>query len=588
MSNLRVAYLLSFALVIGGSLAASAQKPACTTGIVQTGSGPVCGFTSTAKIPGAGTFTASAYLGIPYAVPPVGTLRWQHSTLFEGSAPLQATVYGNHCPQSTVTPAASAVSGSRCTSGMVLGPGQSEDCLYLNVWVPDGTAPDSQLPVMVFIHGGAFYQGSGGAAGTVGGTVSGNLYDGTYLAAAGKVLVVTFNYRLGALGFLSHGGKDNFGFADQTVALEWVKANIARFGGNPRNVTLFGESAGAKSVGLHALSSPGSTGLFQAAIMESNALGLPYKNRSHAEALARTFCSSGPSLCTAATSACDVVAAQEAFMNAQPLSFLTIANLFWAPTIDGVYVTGQPMASAAGLAVPLITGTNRDEGVPFVYSAMQGAPQAEDNNPPNAAAYAKILEQLFGAAGAKRIQSQEKYRCTTTCNCTNQLIYVMTDFAFTCANRRLAIEATRTADARPLYVYHFNQVSNFNVWAYTPDPVPQCNGLVCHTDELPYVFNSVWQFGCIIAFTTPEQNLAQTVGGHWTSFAGRHDPGGAWPPFRPGNAYLLLSETSAAAHDPVDASANCSALWDGIGYETAEMMNRLFQSLPTARKEASR
>lgn len=275
-------------------------------------------------------------------------------------------------------------------------------------------------------------------------------------------------------------------------------------------------------------------------------------------------------------------------MAAQPLSFISIANLFWAPTVDGVYVTGQPMASAASLSVPLIAGTNRDEGPAFVYSAKAAAPKAQDNNPPNSVAYATILDQLFGPANSRRIQSQEKYRCTTTCDCTNQLINVMTDFGFTCANRRLAIAATQGAKPQPLYLYHFNQVSNFNVWAYTPDPVPQCNALVCHTDELPYVFNSVWQFSCLIAFTPPEQRLAQAVGKRWTNFANAHNPGSAWPPFMPGNTYLLLSESSSAAKDPLNASANCSTLWDGIGYETPEMLTRLFNPHAIRKTNASR
>jgi carboxylesterase type B len=570
--RIRVAFLF-FALTAGGSLAAPAQKPPCTTTTVQTSSGPVCGRTLTATITGTG-FTASAYLGIPYAAPPVGALRWQHSTLFQGSAPLVATAYGSTCPQSTVTPTASTGSGNRCTSGKVLGAGQSEDCLYLNVWVPGGTTASSQLPVMVFIPGGAFYQGSGGAAVYPPGT--GNLYDGTYLAASGNVIVVTINYRLGALGFLAQGGNYNFGFADQILALQWVQTNIASFGGNPRNVTLFGESAGAKSVGLHALSSPKSAGLFQAAIMESNALGFPYKNTAQARALSSAFCAGNPSPCTAATPVCDVVAAQEAYMSGQPVSFLSIANLFWTPTVDGTYVTSQPMASAANLAMPLIAGTNHDEGVPFVYSALAVGPPG--SNPPGIDVYASMLEQVFGAANAQRIQSQARYNCTTTCDCTNQLINVMTDFGFTCANRRLAILASQAARPQPLSLYQFNQVSNFNVWAHTPEPVPQCNGLVCHTDELPYVFNSIWLSSCRIAFTPPEQSLAQLMGGYWTSFAAGHSPGGAWPPFGPANRYLLFSETPSAADDPLNATANCSALWDTIGYETPDMVTRVFNT----------
>jgi carboxylesterase type B len=147
---------------------------------------------------------------------------------------------------------------------------------------------------------------------------------------------------------------------------------------------------------------------------------------------------------------------------------------------------------------------------------------------------------------------------------------VVTDFAFTCANRHLAIEATRRADPPPLYLYQFNQISSFNFWAYVSPPVPQCKRLVCHTDELPYVFNTAWQFNCLISFTPPEESLAQKIGGYWTSFAGSRNPGNTWPLFKPRSTYLLLSEGSSTANDPLDTNANCSTLWDGIGYETPQ------------------
>ncbi len=564
MSIRRVASHLSFALVACGSLAVEAQKPACSTGIVQTSSGPVCGTTSTASFPEKGLLTTSAYLGIPYAVPPIGPRRWQYSTPFKGSDLLQATVYGNVCPQSLASPASTG-SGSQCKDGRALGPGESEDCLYLNVWVPGGTAAGSQLPVMVFIHGGNFDQGSGDA-----GMPIGNLYDGTYLAATGKVIVVTFNYRLGALGFLARGGNYNFGFADQLLALNWVRTNIARFGGNPDNVTLFGQSAGAKSVGLHALSSPRSAGLFQAAIMESNALGLHYKSTSQTRTLSNAFCASGSSLCTTATTACDLVEAQHDFLAAQPLSFASLTNLMWAPTVDNVYVTGQPIASAANLGVPLVLGTNHDEGISFVYQAEQRAPKSIDHNPPSSAAYAAILDQQFGVANSRYIRSLERYDCGAASDCSNQLVNVITDYAFTCANRHLAIQATQGADPPPLYLYQFNQVSSFNFWSQEPNLVPQCAEKVCHADELPYVFNSARQFGKLgISFTSQEESLAQTLGGYWTSFANRHDPDSTWPLFMPQKTYRMLAAGSSTAIDPLDACANCSTLWDLIGYGTA-------------------
>jgi carboxylesterase type B len=556
-----------FTLIAGGSLAVEAQKPVCSTGTVQTSSGPVCGMTSSVTIKGPGTLTASAYLGVPYAVPPVGSLRWKYTTLFKGSNPLQATAYGNECPQALASTPSNA-SSSRCTDGKTLGLGESEDCLYLNVWVPNDTTESSQLPVMAFIHGGAFEQGSGGAPSNPDGTPVGNLYDGTYLAATGKVIVVTFNYRLGALGFLAHGGNYNFGFADQILALQWVQTNISRFGGNPHHVTLFGESAGAKSVGLHVLASSRSAGLFQAALMESNALGLPYKNTSQTQKLSRELCASRPSLCTTATTACDLVEAQSNFMRTRPLSLSTISNFLWEPTIDHVYVTGQPIASAAGLSVPLLLGTNRDEGIAFVYPAEEQAPKKPGfKNPPTLAAYAAILDQQFGAAHSKKIRALERYHCGTSSDCSNQLVNVMTDFAFTCANRHLAIQATQRAKAPPLYIYQFDQVSNFNLWSFLPAPVSQCNGMVCHADELPYVFNTAGQLTNSTAFTAPEESLAQTIGGYWTSFASNHNPGSAWPLFKPDSTYRLLNTVSSTANDPLNATANCSTLWDGIGYE---------------------
>ena len=579
----RLTLLFALALAACAPLAARAGKPACSTATIQTSSGPVCGMTSTAPILGSKPVTASAYLGIPYAEPPVDSLRWQYSRPFKGSAPLQATAYGNSCPQ-TVAPKAATAPVARCTEGQTLGPGESEDCLYLNVWVPGGATESSRLPVMVFIHGGNFDQGSStGGTSASSSPPSGNLYDGTYLAAAGQVVVVTLNYRLGALGFLGHDGKYNFGFADQILALQWVQTNIAKFGGNPDNVTLFGESAGAKSVGLHVLSSPKSAGLFQAAIMESNALALPYKNTSQTQALSSAFCGSAPTLCTTATSACDLVKAQENFLGAQPLSFASISNFLWTPTVDHVYITGQPMASAASLSVPLVLGTNHDEGVIFVYQAEGRAPKSD--NPPNPAVYARLLRQQFGAANAKRIQSLERYDCGTSADCSSQLVNVVTDFSFACANRHLAIQATQGANAHSLYVYQFDQVSSFNLWRFAKPHVPQCKGLVCHTDELPYVFNSAWQFGDKIPFNPQEESLARTIGGYWTSFAHSRNPGSTWPLFEPHHTDLLLKERSAAADDPLNATANCSILWDDIGYETPELLARLFDALEIGKKK---
>jgi carboxylesterase type B len=568
--------LLLLLLAACGPLAVRAQSPACSTGTIETSSGPVCGSASNVTITGPGTYAASAYLGIPYAVPPTGPLRWQYPQPFPKSAgTLQATAFGNECPQSTVTPTASS---SQCA----LTQGQSEDCLYLNVWVPSGTAASSRLPVMVFIHGGGFIRGTGGAAGS-------DLSDGTYLAASGKVIVVTFNYRLGALGFLAQGGNYNFGFADQILALNWVQSNIANFGGNPKNVTLFGESAGAMSVLLHALSSPKSSGLFQAALVESD-LGFPYKSNSQAQALHDAFCSGSSSLCTTAANACDLVAAQNAFTSAEAENFYNLSGvLMWSPAVDGTYITGQPIASAGSLSVPLLVGTNRDEGSYFTYLSEDQNPKSS-RNPPQTATYLGFLGKLFDLDSAKILEFP-RYQCPVSSpDCSTQIANLITDSIFTCPSRWLAFQATQKAHPQPLYTYQFTQAASFNFWASPPMPanmnVPQCLTLVCHADELPFVFNTAGKLGQ--TFLPQEEALAQTMGGYWTSFANRHNPGDTWPLFQSGSAYRLLNESPSTASDPLDATANCSRLWDTIGYEKPQVLISLLASLKTSKTQASR
>ena len=228
--------LIAFALHQPAMLAQAA--PACTDGtLVATESGPVCGIESSG---------VTAYLGVPYAEPPVGRLRWRApAPVTPWSTTLQATRAGLNCPQPSFPPGApsSAV--------------RSEDCLTLNMYVPPHAAAPA-LPVMVEIHGGGF--------------LIGGPPDGSHLAGAGGVIVIAIHYRLGILGFLAH--KDlgehsgDYGLQDQQAALRWVQQNIAHFGGDPHNVTLFGQSAGGASVCAAAVS-PTAAGLFHKGISES-------------------------------------------------------------------------------------------------------------------------------------------------------------------------------------------------------------------------------------------------------------------------------------------------------------------------------
>ena len=547
MPTRRMTSILFVALAACAPL--SAQPSGCPQGSpsVSPTVGTICGKVSSINIPEAGPFTANAYLGIPYAQPPVGALRWQNPVAPNSwTVPLQATQFGNQCPQPGDSP------GSACTT-----PNQNEDCLYLNVWTPREATSTSKLPVMVFIHGGAFTKGSGGSS------IS-DLYDGTYLVSQ-KVVVVTFNYRLGVLGFLAtpdmQGGAGNFGFLDQIEALKWVQKNIASFGGDPSQVLLFGESAGAMSVGLHALSSTQSAGLFKAALMESNPLGIPYKTLDQARTVGKKYsrllnCSNLE--CLQQKRACDLVDQEDSrdlSMTDLPLKI----NIFhWTPVIDGSLISGQPMANAANLKVPMLMGTNQDEGL--LFAALRADLKINGFEISKPVGYAAFLGLLFGP-DALTI-GENRYYCLKS-PCTEKLANVFTDYMFTCPNRQFA---SRAGNARKLYMYLFNQTTNFNFWE-NPNQihVPACKGKVCHADELPYVFNTAWALGK--KFETEEEKLSQTIGGLWASFAKSQSPGSAWPLFNPNKSYQVWRDfSSSIENDPLNAIANCT-LWDNIGYQ---------------------
>uniref|UniRef100_A0A803SVY0 Carboxylic ester hydrolase n=1 Tax=Anolis carolinensis TaxID=28377 RepID=A0A803SVY0_ANOCA len=245
---LGLAFSISCSLFILFSLASNAASKDDLA--VDTSSGPVKGKTLTV-----GSGSVRAYLGIPYAEPPLGKLRFQKPLPHQPwNQIFEATDFGNACPQLllTQTPEAKLWNPNRPLS---------EDCLFLNIWVPH-PQPSVPIPILVWIHGGGF----------VAGTSSLDLYNGASLAATENVIVASMNYRLGALGFLSlpPAIPGNMGLWDQHLALTWIKQNAAAFGGDPRRVTIFGHSAGAAFVGFHLLSSK-SESLFAQAVLQSGA-----------------------------------------------------------------------------------------------------------------------------------------------------------------------------------------------------------------------------------------------------------------------------------------------------------------------------
>lgn len=579
-------FVLLVCLVGVGIAVAPGDAQTCT-GTVDAPAGKVCGLSVPAPVD-----TSRAlynYRGIPYAQPPVAILRWAApQPLPRWSNVRSATSFGAVCPQDGVTD-------------------DSEDCLFLNIWTPKAAVDKRQrLPVMVFFHGGYFVFGAGSLP----------VYDGSYLAASGNVVVVTLNYRLGALGFLAVpelGLTGNYGVMDQRRALQWVADNIGAFGGDLRKVTIFGESAGAMSVGLHLFSVPANRDLFRAAIIESNPLAIPYPSLAAQIALkwdqfrvALCFEANKPLNCTF-----DVAA-----LRALPLSLIeradgdytsptdvvgrlqapmAIANILpWTPIVDGQIFSGgtliqnQPYEgfyngpNGSAKPKPYMIGVNRDEGTLFLDLANQaagGITQAE---------YSTTLQTFLGTSATNTIVSfsaggHRPYDPTDQgplppwfANSPQAAAAdtFLNDFVFRCGTFLATDHVVESSGAMPVHAYIFAQApifENDGSTACAPVPGDPSSQSACHGFELPYVFNTL---STTNATTIPLANaaLARRIAGHWTSFATNLDPGGNWRPYRAHqapedgkNIQILSTGTSATGALPVPAdpvaAANCLTLW---------------------------
>ena len=440
------------------------------------------------------------YRGIPFAAPPVGGLRWQPPqppAAWQGIR--EAKEFGNACWQ-TPYPAANAIYQSKL-------PPLSEDCLNLNVWTPAKSAKD-HLPVMVWIHGGGFTRGSGASAS----------YDGENLARKGVVLV-TINYRLGVFGFFAHPAltaesahhsSGNYALLDQIAALEWVKKNIAAFGGNPGRVTIFGESAGSWAVNA-LMASPLAKGLFHRAIGESGGMFSPMKSLPEAEKAGEKLASS-------------LDATQDALKTLRSKSAEELLKASDAPTtstiVDG-WVLPQDVqtifAQGKQNDVPLLVGNNADEGTTL---APQGAALTET-------VFLSGVKQRYGSQADQFLKA---YPSASDSEAVTAFYSAYRDQVFGWEMRTWARFAVKTGH-HPVYRYYFS---------HRP-PGPQSAHLrAFHACEIPYVFgNFVWPF----PWEDADRKLAETVSTYWVNFAKTGDPNSnglvKWPAYDPATDAVL-------------------------------------------------
>jgi para-nitrobenzyl esterase len=482
--------LLILALILAGLvLSAGCSRISTDPGIVTTDTGSVRGTAEN------GLFV---FRGIPYAAPPAGELRWRPPAAVQPWTGVRnATESGAICPQAISDDPAPGTTPQA----------MNEDCLYLNVWSPV-KSPNENLPVMVFIHGGAFMEGAGSLP----------VYDGSALAKKG-VIVVTLNYRLGALGFFAHpeladesayNSSGNYGLMDQQAALLWVQKNIRAFGGDPSRVTVFGESAGASSI-LSQLSSPQGRGLFSQAIIESGPLWTNgstisiISTREEAEmdgmAFARSLGYDGPDAIRQMRGL-DAMTLVNATPH-PPSAFWLTHTLVFRPSVDGYVIPAAPETTfrlGRQNPVPLIIGTNADEGTTLAA-----------NTGMDVAAYEQYIHDRFGRYSGEVLAA---YPAKTRAEAQYQMERIMNDFDFAAAAEFIA--GSNSAISQDTYLYRFTYA------------MPGQDQGVFHGSELFFVFRP--------ESMNPDPasaGVSDTMMDLWTRFARTGNPNGGmnvtWP-----------------------------------------------------------
>ncbi|MEX0784047.1 MAG: carboxylesterase family protein [Dehalococcoidia bacterium] len=493
--------------------------------------------TSYGKLEGAQLDGGQAFKGVPFAKAPVGQLRWAPPQRPEPWAGVRAaTAYAPASLQ--------AQSPISTMMGMSFAEGTSEDCLFLNVWTP--SADSGARPVMVFIHGGAFVIGAG----------SQSMYNGEHLARRGGVVVVTINYRLGALGFVRLGAATNGSIPatgneailDQIAALEWVRDEIAAFGGDPANVTVFGESAGSISIaGL--LASPQARGLFRRAILQSGSANLITVPAAADQVGAKIVSDLAVGTDAAALRAMPA----ERVMEAQDRATPRTGGVSYAPVADGETIALDPFEAIAGRSaagIDILIGSNLDEMNLFRF--MDPSSDNLDE--------AGLLARVSAAFGDRAGDTVAAYKDAVSARgdeptAPKTWLALQTDQVFRAPAMKLA--ALQAAHSASVYGYRFDHKSD------------AFGGILgaAHALELPFVFGTLSDpgFGTVMGGANDVTTaLSDRMQDAWLAFARTGNPSTeslpAWPRYEAGRRATMLFSSEPRVTDAPEERTR--ALWD--------------------------
>ena len=513
-----------FTLALTAPLAAALSEPLRVEGGLMSG------------VAGANT-QVRVFKGIPFAAPPVGDLRWRAPRPVVAWQGVRKTEkFGNSCMQAEYKPDAVAALVKKGQSPhspeyYAWREPLSEDCLYLNVWTGAQSAGEKR-PVLVYIHGGGFMQGSGAV----------EIYDGEGLAQKGLV-IVTINYRLGVFGFLAHpeltresgrNASGNYGLLDQVAALAWVKKNIAAFGGDPNNVTIDGQSAGAHSIN-YLVATPLTRGLIHRAISQSGGMFAPPASGVGDLSSGRT-----PLLKDAEQQGLNFAqerkAASIAELRARPASELMVPGAPGRPVIDGyVLPTDVYAIFAAGKQndIPMIVGWNSGDGTPFARNSGM---------PDKAAAFRIAAQTRFGPMADAFLKV---FPVNSDADAVKAQTSIARDQMFAWGSRTWGRLQTKTGKSKIFLFY----------WDRVPPGRPESAAFgAFHSSEICYALNNLgtWK----LPWEPVDRKLAGIMSTFWVNFAKTGDPNGkelpVWPAFDPKNEQSMhFAETTAAIPTPL-------------------------------------